>query len=110
MDYNIHISLRDHIQRSLDLQKLLMDIESTSDLESRLDEFYQSFRKIYIIEQDGKMDVYRHSYSSVFKTLINLAYDKNGRHDLDDFSEKIRSCLAYAHSKHKESDDEAPAD
>ena len=51
MDYDIHISKKEHLERYQLLQKTIVEIYRTkdADLLNELDKFYDCFMRIYII-------------------------------------------------------------
>lgn len=109
MDYDIHISKKDHLERYLLLKKTIVEIYKTKDedLLNELDKFYDCFMRIYIIQENDKIDVYRHPYNIVLRTLAELKARGADPESLNHLSEKIRSCLAYSHQKYHQNKTEA---
>lgn len=109
MDYDIHISKKEHLERYLLLKKTIVEIYKTKDedLLNELDKFYDCFMRIYIIQENDKTDVYRHPYNIVLRTLAELKARGADPESLNHLSEKIRSCLAYSHQKYHQNKTEA---
>lgn len=109
MDYDIHISKKEHLERYQLLQETIIEIYKTkdTDLSNELDKFYDCFMRIYIIHGKDKTDVYRHPYSIVLRTLIKLKAAGADPESLNQLSEKIRSCLAFSHQKYHQDKTEA---
>ena len=109
MDYDIHISKKEHLERYQLLQETIIEIYKTkdADLSNELDKFYDYFMRIYIIQENDKTDVYRHPYNIVLRTLAKLKASGADPDSLNQLSEKIRSCLAYSHQKYHQNKTEA---
>lgn len=109
MDYDIHISKKEHLERYQLLQETIIEIYKTkdTDLSNELDKFYDCFMRVYIIQENDKTDVYRHPYNIVLRTLAKLKASGADPESLNHLSEKIRSCLAYSHQKYHQNKTEA---
>ena len=109
MDYDIHISKKEHLERYQLLQKTIVEIYRTkdADLLNELDKFYDCFMRIYIIQENDKTDVYRHPYNIVLRTLVKLKSGGADSESLNQLPEKIRACLAFSHQKYHQNKTEA---
>lgn len=112
MDYGIHISKDDHLKKDQELRSLLIDIYSDSAFTGNLQEYYNRFYNLYILtcnnpgnkdtDADGQViDLYRHSYSSIFQTLSALR--TQDQDSLEEFPDKIKTLLEYAFRESKNS-------
>lgn len=112
MDYGIHISKDDHLKKDQELRSLLIDIYSDSAFTGNLQEYYNRFYNLYILtcnnpgnkdtDADGQViDLYRHSYSSIFQTLSALRTQDQDL--LEEFPDKIKTLLEYAFRESKNS-------
>lgn len=112
MDYGIHISKDDHLKKDQELRSLLTDIYSDSAFTGNLQEYYNRFYNLYILtcnnpenkdtDADGQViDIYRHSYSSIFQTLSALRTQDQDL--LEEFPDKIKTLLEYACKEFKNS-------
>ena len=108
MDYGIHISKDDHLKKDQELRSLLIDIYSDSELSQHLQDYYNRFYTLYILTRQKDddttkplIDLYRHSYSSIFQTLSALRTQDQDL--LEEVPDKIKTVLEYAFREFKNS-------
>ena len=112
MDYGVHISKNNHLKKDQELRSLLIDIYNDSDFSKNLQKYYDRFYDLYILTCDNAgnkdadtdnhvIDLYRHSYSSIFQTLSDLK--KRDSDSLEEFPDKIKTLLEHAFKESKNS-------